>query len=224
VPDGFLVGLKVPEDVTVAKWPGHSQYGERAGHTNPNFLDPALFRLNFVKRLEPHAAKVGPLIFEFGTFAKAVFPRPDDFLFSLDDFLDALPTNWQYAVEIRNADYLGPGYFTCLNSHGVAHVFNAWTRMPELGKQAEMEGAFTADFTVVRALLAKGRTYEAAVKEFQPYDRIQEPNEPARRAIARIVERIKRKGAQGFMFVNNRLEGFAPGTIEAIVEEIVGGS
>jgi len=23
VPDGFLVGLKVPEDITVAKWPGH---------------------------------------------------------------------------------------------------------------------------------------------------------------------------------------------------------
>jgi hypothetical protein len=79
-------------------------YGERAGHHNANFLDPALFRLNFLKRLEPHGAKVGPLILEFGTFAKSVFQAADDFLYRLDDFLGGLPGGWRYAVEIRNAD------------------------------------------------------------------------------------------------------------------------
>jgi uncharacterized protein YecE (DUF72 family) len=223
VPDGFLVGLKVPEDVTVAQWPGHSRYGERAGHQNPHFLDPALFRLNFVKRLEPHAAKVGPLIFEFGTFAKSVFPTVDDFLFRLDDFLQALPSGFRYAVEIRNADYLGPGYFACLSRHGVAHVFNAWTRMPELGKQVAMEGSVTTNFTVARALLAKGRQYEQAVEAFEPYEETQEVNQAGREALGSIVERIKQREETAFLYINNRYEGNAPNTIEAVLDGLAAG-
>ena len=45
-----------------------------------------------------------------------------------------------------------------LARHNTAHVFNAWTRMPEIGAQAAMPGAFTADFTVARALLRHGQT------------------------------------------------------------------
>ena len=37
-----------------------------------------------------------------------------------------------------------------------AHVFNAWTRMPELREQIDMPGAFTADFTVVRGPAEEG--------------------------------------------------------------------
>ncbi len=39
-PDGFLFGLKVPEDITVAKWPGHARYGKRAGVDNEHFSTP----------------------------------------------------------------------------------------------------------------------------------------------------------------------------------------
>ena len=73
--------------------------------------------------------------------------------------------------------------------HNVAHVFNAWTRMPALDEQAQLPDAYTADFTVVRALLRKGRTYEQAVKAFEPYDRVQEPNDGAREGMREIAER-----------------------------------
>ena len=87
-------------------------------------------------------------------------------------------------MEIRNSEYLGPDYFSLLQSHNTAHVFSAWTRMPELLDQIDMPGAYTADFTVVRALLKKGRAYEQAVKAFEPYKRIQEPNPGAARRCA----------------------------------------
>ena len=32
-----------PEDITVARWPGHARYGARAGAENRGFLDPQLF-------------------------------------------------------------------------------------------------------------------------------------------------------------------------------------
>jgi uncharacterized protein YecE (DUF72 family) len=121
-------------------------------------------------------------------------------------------------VEIRNPEFLGEEYFQCLRAHGVAHVFNAWTRMPQLQRQIEMPGAWTSDFTVCRALLRRGRSYEQAVKTFSPYEKVQEPNPEARAAIRALIERARAQQQPAFVFVNNRLEGNAPETIQALVE------
>jgi uncharacterized protein YecE (DUF72 family) len=216
----LLFGFKVPEDITVAKWPGHARYGKRAGKDNEGFLNAALFTDRFARPLEPYADRVATLMFEFGTFAKATFPTLDDFLTRLDPFLGALPTGFRYGIEIRNPEYLKPGYFRLIASHGVAHVLTAWTRMPDLGTQFNIDGIFTADFTAVRALLSKGRGYEQAVDTFEPYNVVKQTNEPARDALRRIAERAIQTRKSAFIFVNNRLEGNAPSTIEAVVERI----
>jgi uncharacterized protein YecE (DUF72 family) len=223
-PRSFLFGFKVPEEITVACWPRHARYGTRAGTENEAFLSADLFARLFARRLEPYAPQVATLIFEFGTFARSVFPTPDDFYARLDPFLAALPGGFRYAVEIRNPDYLGPVYFGLLARHGVAHVLNAWSRMPELARQREMPGAYTADFAVVRALLSKGRTYEQAVERFSPYKLVQEPDQSTRHALARIAQDAIRGRKSAFVFVNNRLEGNAPTTIESVVQEIMAGA
>jgi uncharacterized protein YecE (DUF72 family) len=128
-----------------------------------------------------------------------------------------LPGGWRYAVEIRNKEYLTPDYFAVLARHKVAHVFNAWTRMPTVADQIATPGAFTADFSVVRALLQKGRTYEQAVSLFEPYQEVQRPDPSTRDALRRIADRALRVREPAFVFVNNRLEGNAPATIEAVV-------
>jgi uncharacterized protein YecE (DUF72 family) len=217
-PASFTFGLKVPEHVTVLRWPGHARYGPRAGQHNPQFLDVETFARLFLDPLVPHRARVGPLIFEFGTFARRDFAEPDLFFDLLSGFLASLPGGWRYAVEIRNAAYLSPAYFAVLARWNVAHVFNAWTRMPTLDDQVRLADAFTADFTVTRALLARGRTYEAAVRLFAPYDRVQEPNPGARTALAELGRRALRAKEPAYVFVNNRLEGYAPGTIEAVAD------
>jgi uncharacterized protein YecE (DUF72 family) len=216
-PPSFLFGLKVPEHITVDTWPGHARYGKRAGQRNEHFLDPKAFDQFFAKPLVQYRDQVGPLIFEFGTFNQKQFPKPADFMAALDPFLAALPEGFRYAVEIRNEDYLSPEYFAMLASHNVAHALNAWTRMPSLEDQVQLPGVFTADFTVVRALLRKGRTYEQAVKALEPYEQIQEPNEGARLAMKSIKDHALKMKKSAFLFVNNRLEGFAPGTIEAVI-------
>ena len=156
------------------------------------------------------------LIFEFGTFAQRDFATPGEFLGRLDGFLWGLPRGWRYAVEIRNRDYLIPDYFGVLARHNVAHVFNAWTRMPALTEQIAIPDAFTADFSVTRALLSKGRTYEQAVNAWEPYEKIREPDPPTRTALRAIAERALGKRQRAYVFVNNRLEGNAPATIEAV--------
>jgi uncharacterized protein YecE (DUF72 family) len=216
-PPSLSFGLKVPEEITVKTWPGHARYGRRVGLANERFLDAALFERAFARPLGPHHERVAVLMFEFGTSSKKEFPTAADFLERLDGFLGALPGGWRYAVEVRNKEYLTPDYFAVLARHKVAHVFNAWTRMPTLADQMALPGAFTTDFAVVRALLQKGRAYEQAVKMFEPYREVQQPDPPTRGVLRGIVARALRVGDRAYVFINNRLEGNAPATIESVL-------
>jgi uncharacterized protein YecE (DUF72 family) len=222
LPADFLLGLKVPEDITVAKWPGHARYGKRAGEVNDAFLDAKVFETYFTERLAPYVDRLGPLIFEFGTFNKATFAKPADFYAALDPFLAALPGGFRYAVEIRNPEYLTPAYLGTLADHNVAHVLSAWTRMPRLDEQVQLPDVDTADFTVARALLRKGRSYEEAVKTFEPYDHTQEVDEATREGLVLSAGRAIRRKKPAFLFINNRLEGNAPSTIEAVADRLFG--
>jgi uncharacterized protein YecE (DUF72 family) len=222
-PPGFQFGLKVPEQITVPTWPTHARYGGRAGHPNEYFLDAGLFDRAFATVLRPYGGQVAVLMFEFGTLSEKDIPNSADFYERLDRFLAALPGGWRYAVEIRNKEYLGPDYFALLSRHGVAHVFNAWTRMPTVAEQLALPGAFSADFTVVRALLRHGRSYEQAVQRFEPYQAVREPDPSTREALRRIAARALRVRQPAFVFVNNRLEGNAPATIEAVVTAVDAG-
>lgn len=217
VPANFRFGLKVPEQITVPRWPGHARYGARAGQPNEYFLDANLFSAAFAGPLAEHREHVGVMMFEFGTFSKGEMPDVTAFIERLEPFLQALPPGWRYGIEIRNKEYLTSEYFSLLARYNVAHVFNAWTRMPSLAEQIAMPEAFTADFTVVRALLQKGRGYEDAVQKFEPYREVQQPDESTREALRSLKDRALQLCQTALVFVNNRLEGNAPGTIDAVV-------
>jgi uncharacterized protein YecE (DUF72 family) len=211
--------FKVPEEVTVKVWPSHARYGPRAGQENPSYLKADVLEAMFLEPLAAFRDRVGVLIFEFGAFGRRSYEHLDEFIRDLDGFLGALPAGWRYAVEVRNPALLGPDYFGCLRDRGVAHVFNAWAKMPEIGSQLAVPGSTTADFTVARALLRAGRRYENAVKLFAPYTHIQDPNPQTRSALRRLIREARMQGRRAFVFVNNRLEGNAPETIAAIIEE-----
>jgi len=81
-----------------------------------------------------------------------------------------------------------------------------------------MPDSVTADFIVSRALLRAGRSYEDAVATFSPYTEIKDPNPQTRDALKVLIDRSQAEHRMAFLFVNNRLEGNAPGTIISIVD------
>lgn len=218
-PQSLLYAFKAPEQITAPVFPRHERYGAQAGTRNEFFLDAVLFQEEFLRRLEPYRSQVAVIILEFGAFSRQSYQDAGAFAADLENFLSCLPQTFRYAVEIRNANFLVSDYFDCLRAHGVAHVFNAWTRMPDLELQLRLPQAFTADFTVCRALLRRGRGYEEAVRMFQPYDRIQDPNPEVRAALRTLIQQSRQGRRTAYIFVNNRLEGNAPETIRAIVED-----
>jgi uncharacterized protein YecE (DUF72 family) len=217
-PPALRFAFKAPEDVTVKQFPRHPRYGDRAGGDNSSFLDAALFQTAFLDALAPYRPRIATLIFEFGSFARQCYADVGAFIEELDPFLAALPLQYRYAVEIRNPEFLAPEYFACLRRHRAAHVFNAWTRMPEIGRQMHLWDAYTADFTVARALLRRGRPYEEAVAKFTPYAHVQDPNPETRQALRLLIAHARQRHEPSYIFVNNRLEGNAPETIEGITD------
>ena len=223
VPDDFRFGFKVTDTVTIRKFPNLARFGAKAGQPNPDFLNAELFSTAFLKPCEGIRDKVGVLMFEFSRFWPSEYEHGRDFVSDLDGFLGKLPKGWPYALEMRNQHWLAPEYFGCLARHGVTHVFNSWDAMPPVSEQMAMPNSRpNPDLIAARFLLKPGRKYEEAVKTFQPYDRVKEPNPKAREAGRALIAEGKKaaSGRQTFIYVNNRLEGNALETIDAILEEV----
>jgi uncharacterized protein YecE (DUF72 family) len=218
VPAGFRFSFKVTDTITLKQFPNQPRHGSRAGQRNEHFLNAALFRDSFLRPCESFREHIGALIFEFSQFYPHDFERGRDFVEALDAFLAQLPGGWQYGVEIRNRTFLQHEYFDALRRHGVAHVFNSWARMPGVNDQLAMEGSITTDFVVARFLLTPGRTYEKAVAAFSPYTETKAPDPDARAAGRALIAKAREGKRPSFIYVNNRLEGNALNTIEAMLE------
>ena len=222
VPDDFRFGFKVTDAVTIKKFPNLARFGANAGKPNPNFLNAELFAGAFLNPCEKIRNKIGVLMFEFSRFWPSDYEHGRDFVGDLETFLAKLPKNWPYAIELRNKQWLTPEYFGCLSRHGVTHVFNSWDAMPPVSEQMALPGSRTnPNLIAARFLLKPGRKYEEAVKTFQPYDRVKEPNPDAREAGKALVGEGKAaSGRETFIYVNNRLEGNALETIDAMLERM----
>lgn len=124
-------------------------------------------------------------------------------------------------MEIRNAGLLGPDYRKVLEHHGVAHVYNHWSYMPPLREQHQrMEERFTAAFTVLRLLTPLKMTYDSAKKHAEPYTKIVEELPAMRRDTVDLVKKAIEEKRRAYVLVNNRSEGNAPLTIQALVKAL----
>ncbi|MDB6030584.1 MAG: hypothetical protein JWM16_922 [Verrucomicrobiales bacterium] len=221
VPEDFRFAFKVTDEITIKKFSDLPRHGIRAGKTNENFLNAEIFERAFLKPCETIRKHVGLLMFEFSKFYPTDFERGRDFVEALDQFLGKLPKGWPYGVEIRNRNFLHPEYFEMLNKHGVAHIYNSWAEMPPVHEQMTMPGSLTSpELCGARFLLKPGRKYQEAVDTFSPYNEVKELYPEARTAGATLVQQgVKSEGKRTtFVFINNRLEGNALRTIEAIVQ------
>jgi len=211
LPPGFPCVTKVWDRITAKR------LDQGKGDRNPDFLNADLFKEAvlgpYARAFRDHAAC---FVFEFQAMRGKDLPHPLEWADQLDAFLAALPRDFRYAVELRNAELLTDIHGDVLRHHGVAHVFNSWTEVPTIGAQLDLPWTFPADFTVARALLKPGRRYADAVKAFEPYDRIQEPVPELRNDLLRVVQEALRRRIEAFILANNRAEGNAPGTIREV--------
>jgi hypothetical protein len=144
------------------------------------------------------------------------------FLKRLDDFLERLPPWADYAVELRNEEYLCPRYVATLARHRVAHVFNFWEAMPLIRAQLQIPGIDeTASFVVARVLLPPRHEFRDRQQALYPFAELKDPRLDMRADCVSLLTRALGAARPGFVIVNNKAEGSAPLTVREIAKALV---
>jgi uncharacterized protein YecE (DUF72 family) len=195
----------------------------RAVAPNPQFLDASWTTDSVVGPcVDGLADRAGVLIFQFPPLGGSITREPDRFVDRLARFLDALPPGPAYAVELRDHRLFCHSYGERLRALCVQHCFNLHPGAPTLGEQAAVIGPPTPGPLVVRWMLRRGLTYEAARERYRPFDRLAEPDPTARRAIASLVRDRLNDSQPIYVIINNKAEGSAPLSIRALAEQLAG--
>jgi uncharacterized protein YecE (DUF72 family) len=219
VPDDFRFLVKAHEVCTLQRFPLHERYGERRGQINAHFLH-AGYATNEVVRpiVEGLGGKAGPILFQLPPQAAAAMGGAARFAERLHGFLEGLPAGPLYAVELRTPELLTRDYAAVLRDVGAVHCVNAHPTMPSVGRQADRAGLDAAPAVVVRWMLGHGQAYDAAVERYRPFDRLVDPDDGTRDAIAALCRSAGSRPA--YVIVNNKAEGSAPESIRRLAEAL----
>ena len=103
-PEGFIFSVKVPQVITHEKV----------------LVDCDSEFEEFVKTMDILGPKLGAMVFQFPFFAPWKFLKQEDFLVVLTPFLNKLPRDHKFAVEIRNGKWLDAKFADVLLECNVA--------------------------------------------------------------------------------------------------------
>jgi uncharacterized protein YecE (DUF72 family) len=140
----------------------------------------------------------------------------------LERFLRRMPPTINVAVEVRNRELLTPAYAAALRSAGASHAYSVHARVPPLKVQTKLLDPAKQPVMVCRWMLHAGQTYESARRRYAPFNRIIDDDPLNRAAIADLVAGATARGATSIVIANNKAEGSAPRTLEALAETIAG--
>lgn len=219
VPDDFLFTVKAPNSLTLTHFYAKQtkKYAEFAGQANKHFLDNELLE-KFLERLTLMERKLGPIMFQFEYLNKKKMPSKELFFDKFQEFIIKAPKGYQYAIEIRNPNYLSPAFFKFLEDHGLGYVYLEGYYMPPIGDVYEKFKPVTADFCVVR--LHGGDRVEIETATGELWDRIISPKPKGLEAAVRIVLNNRKQNVLTYVNLNNHFEGSAPITAERFIKAL----
>ena len=225
VPPTFRFLVKASEDTVLARFPRHARYGTRAGQENLRFLDAAWTTDAVVGPWsEGLGHNAGPLVFQLPPQDPSHLGGPERFATRLHGFLRALPRppdHGFYAVEVRNPELLTPELAAALADVAAIPSLVVHPRMPDLRSQWAQFRVGTTGPVVVRWMLGHGLEYENAKANYAPFHRLCAPDPATRTTVARLASAMVKLDRPLWVIVNNKAEGSAPRSIEALAGEIL---
>ena len=197
-PAGFLVAAKFPQVITHEKV----------------MVDCANELAEFLKTMDLLGDKLGPLLLQFPYFNKQAFPQPRDFLARLAEFLEQLPGDRAYAIEIRNKYWINDRFLDVLRARNISLALIDHPWMTPVDQLVAKQDVVTADFAYLRWLGdRKGIEEKTLHWDTVIIDRTREME-----TWIPILRRLLKRGIRILGFFNNHYAGFAPGSIKLFYE------
>jgi len=197
-PDGFLVAAKFPQVITHEKV----------------LVDCAREVSEFLKAMDLLGDKLGPLLIQFPYFNKQAFPQPRDFLLRLSNFLEQLPKDRAFAVELRNKYWINDRLLDLLRARNVALALIDHPWMTPVEQLMARQDVVTANFAYLRWLGDRKGIEERT----QSWDKIIVDRTREMETWIPIIRALLKRGINILGFFNNHYAGFAPGSIKLFRE------
>lgn len=155
----------------------------------------------FLSGMSALGEKLGPLCLQF-----AYDFKPDQRT-RLDDFLATLPTEFRYAVEVRNRGWFEDWFFDLLKKHHAALVLVDRVSMPKLQE-------VTTDFTYIRWL---GNRKDVPDDE---YTHVRIHRDKELDEWADTIAELHEREVEVWGFANNHYMGHSPATLQEIKQRL----
>ena len=197
-PDGFVFAAKIPKVITHQKI--------------LNDCEAELSR--FLNVMEPLGEKLGPLLFQFPYFNQNVFASREQFDKLLRPFLNSLPNEFHFVVEIRNKNWITGDFLALLREYSVGFALLAQAWMPQIDTLAKALDLVTADFCYIR-FMGDRKDLESKTEKF---DKIIEDKADQMKVWAAEIKKIAGKGARSYVFFSNYYAGYGPGSAKLFEE------
>lgn len=209
-PPEFKFTIKIPNSITLT-------HPYKSKDINKHFLSHDLMEafLDSVKMLKP---KIGMLMFQFEYLNKQKISSQIEFQQRLEEFLIKLDREYNYAIEIRNPNYLNKEMFSFLNKHDIAFVFLHGYFMPPIFETYSKFAEFINNKTVIRLHGFDRKGIELKTKNI--WNEIVDPKDDDLQKISEMVMKLLEQKVDTFLNVNNHFEGSAPLTITKIVDRL----
>ena len=193
-PEGFIFTAKVPGLITHEKVLKDCQ---------PEFT-------SFLNNMSLLGDRLGPLLLQFPYFNRNAFPSRQPFDNRLKPFLQSLPKEFKFALEIRNKNWLSWDFLEMLRDHQVAFALVAQAWMPSIDTLAKSLDLVTSDFAYVR-FIGDRKAIEAKTKR---WDKLIEDKSDEMKVWISELKKITDKGVKTYAFFNNHYAGFSPGSVK----------
>jgi uncharacterized protein YecE (DUF72 family) len=197
-PPGFIFAAKFPQVIT------HEKVLQDCREDLAEFL-------RVMALLED---RLGPLLLQFPYFNKQAFARPEDFLARLAAFLEALPSGFSYAVEVRNKYWVTARLLDLLRKKNVAFALIDHPWMTPVQQLINKLDVVTADFAYVR-WLGDRKGIEEKTKH---WDRVIIDRGNEVQTWIPVIRQLLERRIKIWAYFNNHYAGFAPGSIKHFYE------
>jgi uncharacterized protein YecE (DUF72 family) len=208
---------KTPEDfILAAKFPRSVVHGGDGPRPDPEVvLVPERVTADteaFLQVMGRLGHKCGPLLLQFPWFAATVFPDQQDFLDRLDAYLETLPDDFRFAVEVRNRDWVNRALVEILHRHRAALVLVDMARMPHPADVARDVNIVTADFAYGR-LIGDRKRIDAITKHFDAV--VVDQSDRLSRWVP-LLHHVRDRVEEVYVYANNHYAGHGPETIRQL--------
>lgn len=208
-PDDFIFAAKFPRSIV------HAGNGPKPD-TNAILIPEKTYveRDKFLEVISHLGNRLGPLILQFPYFSKKDFEKLEPFMERLDRFLDDLPKQYKYGVEIRNRNWLNESFADLCRKHDVAMVLVDQAWMPHGDEIAERFDPITTDFSYIR-LLGDRKEIESFTKK---WDREVIDRKERLQRWSKLLANLDHSGVRTYVYVNNHYAGHGPATLRRLRE------